>query len=71
MEGKKKNILFIATVLFLTSACAAVGSNKSGEVELGNKEKTKALIESIETGNPEPVGYVNPPKKSFTFTYEH
>lgn len=54
--------LLIATVLFLTSPFVAVSSQEPVKVELSNKEKAKALIESIETGNPEPVDYINPNK---------
>lgn len=55
-----RGFLLIATVLFLTSACVSVNGTESGKVVLSNKAKAKALIESIETGNPEPVGYINP-----------
>ena len=57
-----RKYLLIASVLFLASACAAVGSKESGKAELSYKEKAKAVIESIETGNPEPMGYINPSK---------
>lgn len=55
-----RGFLLIATVLFLTSAYVSVNGTESGKVVLSNKAKAKALIESIETGNPEPVGYINP-----------
>lgn len=31
-------------------------------MDISNKEKTVALLHSIETGDPEPVGYINPNK---------
>lgn len=55
-----KKLVLIASVLFLTSACAAVNGTDSDKIELSNKAKAKALVESIETGNPEPIGYINP-----------
>lgn len=62
MEETMQKIILIATVLFLTSACATVNSKGPEKAELSNRDKAKALIESIETGNPEPVGYINPNK---------
>lgn len=52
----------IATALFLTSACAMVNAQGPETIAPSNREKARALIESIETGNPEPVGYINPNK---------
>lgn len=58
-----RKLLVIASILFLTSACAPIGNNNdSDKVELSNKDKAAALITSIETGNPEPIGYINPNK---------
>lgn len=57
-----RKLILIATVLFLTGACAAVNGEGIDKGELINKEKAKALIESIETGNQEPIGYINPDK---------
>ncbi len=57
-----RKIILIVTLLFLTGACAAVSSNTSTDAEGSYKEKATALVESIETGNPEPVGYINPSK---------
>lgn len=54
--------LLIAAALFFTGACAAGNVQQAGTVEPANSEKAAALIESIETGNPEPVGYINPNK---------
>lgn len=54
--------LLIATVLFLSGACTAVYGKGPETMEITNKEKAKALIESIETGNPNPVSYINPNK---------
>jgi len=57
-----RKLLLIATVLFLANGCAAVDTKESGQDALSNKDKARALIESIETGNPEPAGYINPEK---------
>lgn len=62
MEEKMRKLIAIATVLFLTGACATVNGKGPDTMKLTNKEKAKALIESIETGKPEPVGYINPNK---------
>lgn len=55
-----KTCLLLASVLFITSAFTAIGSNTSAIVELSHKEKATALVQSIETGESEPVGYINP-----------
>lgn len=57
-----RKYLLIASVLFLASGCAAVGSKESGKAELSYRAKSTAVIKSIETGNPEPIGYINPSK---------
>lgn len=41
---------------------SGVQSEKSQKMELSNKEKAIALIESIQTGDTNPVAYVNPDK---------
>lgn len=62
MEGTMKNFILIATVLFLTSACTTVNSKGPEKAELSNRDKSRALVESIETGSPEPISYINPNK---------
>lgn len=57
-----RKFVLMATVLFLSSACAAVNGKGPETLELTNRDKARALIESIETGNPEPVGSINPEK---------
>lgn len=57
-----RKLIPLATVLILTIACISVSGKEHGKVALSNKEKAKALVESIETGNPEPIGYINPDK---------
>jgi predicted SnoaL-like aldol condensation-catalyzing enzyme len=60
MEKEMKKLILTALLLCLTCACAQVNGTESGKVELSNKAKAKALVESIETGNPELIGYINP-----------
>lgn len=58
-----KQSLFLLAVLVMGTACTAIGSSKKDVGgELTNKEKAVALIESIETGDPKPAGYINPNK---------
>ncbi len=56
--------LFILTI-FLTgcnSKTNSLNQKKVDKMELSNKEKAIALIESLETGAKEPIGYINPTK---------
>lgn len=46
--------------VMLSAGCAAPQSG--AKVQPSPKEKVVALLESIENGNPEPVGYINPDK---------
>lgn len=46
-------------ILLLLSACAAPQPNQEVTMNLSNKEKAVALLTSIETGDPEPVRYIN------------
>lgn len=55
-------LVLIMVLLSFTSAGAAVASKQTAKIELSNREKAKALIESIETGDPEPIAYINPDK---------
>jgi predicted SnoaL-like aldol condensation-catalyzing enzyme len=48
-----------AATLAAMTACATVPQDKD---TLSNKDKAVALIESIESGDPEPVGYINADK---------
>lgn len=57
-----QKFMMLATVLFLASACVAVKGKGPKTIALTNRDKAKALIESIETGDPKPVGYINPNK---------
>ncbi|SLM29673.1 putative lipoprotein [Desulfamplus magnetovallimortis] len=55
----KKSIVFCFAVLFLVS-CASIQANNAPQTELSNKDKVIALLNSLETGDPAPVGYINP-----------
>jgi len=56
-----KNITIFCAVIFLF---VVFNPNVNGEekMNLTNKEKVVALLTSIETGDPTPVGYINPDK---------
>lgn len=56
-----KNITILLTVIFLLTACNN-STTKEKEVSLSNKEKSVALLRSIETGDQIPVSYINPDK---------
>lgn len=63
-----KKILLSATVILAIcfTACNSQKTNsnikKEEKMEISNKEKVIALLKSIETGDIEPVGYINPEK---------
>ena len=54
-----KNVLILALAL-LFSGCS--NDNKDNKMELTNKDKAVALIESLQTGDQKAVGYINPNK---------
>jgi len=55
---KKTLLLSLAVLVLFTTSCNAY----SDEKELSNKEKSVALLKSIETGEKEPIAYINPNK---------
>tara|TARA_B100000780_G_C21116755_1_gene451932 strand:- start:1841 stop:2710 length:870 start_codon:yes stop_codon:yes gene_type:complete len=64
-----KQILISATVVLSMAFSANHGEQfnnveiqKNKKMELSNKEKVAALLKSIETGDQEPAGYINPNK---------
>jgi len=54
--------LFIITVLTMASFVSCEADNDEAKMEVSNKQKVKAVLESIETGATEPVAYINPNK---------
>jgi len=59
----KKNILTLLTAtLFSVAACGTSPSNSDNTMNLSNKEKAVALLNSIESGDQVPVSYINPTK---------
>ena len=54
--------LFIITVLTMASFASCEADNDEAKMEVSNKQKVKAVLESIETGATEPVAYINPNK---------
>ena len=57
-----RNFILIALTLFMAGACSSTNGTQSNLASPSNRQKAAALIKSIETGNPEPIGYINPDK---------
>lgn len=57
-----KHLIPILSSLFLIYGCATADNTKLTAANMSNKEKGMALLESIETGEPAPIGYINPNK---------
>lgn len=64
-----KQILLSTIVIFAMGLTTCNGQQKQNletkkeeKMEISNKEKVVALLKSIETGDQEPVGYINPDK---------
>lgn len=55
-----KFLTILSGIIFLLSACTTTNPNQEVRMDLSNKEKVVALLTSIETGDPEPVSYINP-----------
>jgi len=64
----KHSIVIVTALVISISAFSQVksvnknNSEKKNQMETTNKQKVKALLKSIETGDPKPVGYINPNK---------
>ena len=52
--------LIVCTIVIIIGCDTAKQSKSTAKMEVTNKEKAVALIESLETGAQEPVGYINP-----------
>jgi hypothetical protein len=65
-----KKVTYAATVLLLMVGLCASAQNKSNKLknkkskkmEISNKQKAVAVIRSLETGEKEPVNFINPNK---------
>lgn len=57
-----KKLLLLAMTVFVMAACAQTKQDGKAAAELANKDKAAALLTSIETGDPQPIGYINPNK---------
>ena len=55
-----KQMMSLLSVLALSVSCAATEVPSDVNAELTNGEKAQKLIESIETGDSEPISYINP-----------
>jgi predicted SnoaL-like aldol condensation-catalyzing enzyme len=54
-----KTLIFLSMVF---AVVASVGVTDQGNASVSNRDKVVALLNSIETGDPGPVGYINPDK---------
>lgn len=55
--------LFVLAIIIISCNSNKVSQSKNDvKMELSNKEKAAALIESIENGSHDPIGYINPNK---------
>ena len=57
---KSLQIAATAAVLITATACTTSPSNSDTSADLSNQDKAVALLNSIETGNQQAIGYVNP-----------
>ena len=57
---KSLSIAATAAALITATACTTSPSNSDSNAELNNQDKAIALLNSIETGDQQAVGYVNP-----------
>ena len=57
---KKRMSITLAATLLSVAACTSNLTNQENAMTLSNKEKAVALLNSIETGDQQAVGYVNP-----------
>ncbi len=57
-----KNLAILFVLVGFLTACTATHTTKESSMNLSNKEMAVALLNSLESGDPEPVGYINPDK---------
>ncbi|WP_019615394.1 nuclear transport factor 2 family protein [Psychromonas ossibalaenae] len=57
---EKKVSLTLAAALFSVTACTSAVTAPENNMEISNKEKTIAVLNSIETGDQQAVAYINP-----------
>jgi predicted SnoaL-like aldol condensation-catalyzing enzyme len=62
-----KNLIRMLTILTFLVSCGAkqksvITTKNQEKMELSNKEKAVAVLESLETGAKEPIAYINPTK---------
>lgn len=57
-----KRIFVVCFAALVLVSCSSIGPEKKSQPELSNREKSVALLNSLETGDPKPVGYINPDK---------
>lgn len=59
---KKNRLAILTAALFTVTACGSISSNTDDTKSLTNKEKTIAVLNSIETGDSAAIAYINPTK---------
>jgi len=59
---KKSFLTTVVAGLLAITACNATPVNSEIKMNISNKEKAVALLNSIETGDQNAIGYVNPAK---------
>ena len=57
-----KLMTFNLVLVLILSSCSPSNSQSGKSESLSNKEKVVALLESLESGNPDPIQYINPNK---------
>ncbi len=57
-----KRMVYLIAAIAASAGFLSVPAITAHSAELSNKEKAAALLESLETGDPKPVGYINPDK---------
>lgn len=57
-----KHLTILCAVAFLFTTCTTINPKQEAKMKLSNKEKAVALLRSIETGDPTPIGFINPEK---------
>ena len=57
-----KKILTFCVVALLLASCSSIQTKKEAGTQLSNKGKAVALLNSLETGDPKPVTFINPDK---------
>jgi predicted SnoaL-like aldol condensation-catalyzing enzyme len=58
--GDMKKAVYLFVLLMFLASCQTAQQLGESSKQLSNKEKAVALLNSLESGDPEPIGYINP-----------